>query len=145
MKKSMKFLAMVSTAVMAAVGLQASPANAAAYPVTHFYVDSGRGGGSASGSIIWYNRSVEIQGSVVDKTSAGGHSTATFSFIAPGLTPETRTDLFDYPYTSTSFHFTETYDHPGGISLISLEVCTTDPLHSLGGCHSDLPYSRSTP
>jgi hypothetical protein len=141
----MKLSAMISTAVLAAVGLQTSPAYAA-YPITHFNWYNPGWGGQAKGTIIWYNRTVEIQGFVLDITAPGGSTTATFAFPgSTGLTAETRTDGFDSPSTSRSFHFTKTYDHPGGVSRVSLEVCTHDPLRTRSGCATDLPYTRSTP
>jgi hypothetical protein len=152
MKRSTTLFAMILSTLLAAVGLQALPAYAA-YPVSHFGVSSGSGGGFAEGTIIWYNRTVELQGSVEDFTSPGGYTQATFSFWAGSTpvyldpnnhTPQTRTDPYDSAGESKSFHFNMTYDQPGGITLVRVDVCTTDPLHSLGGCRWD-SFTRSSP
>jgi hypothetical protein len=153
MKRSTTLFAMILSALLAAVGLQALPAYAA-YPVSQFGVSSGGGGGSAEGTIIWYNRTVELQGYVQDATrSTAGSTTATFKFWSGSTpvyadpnnhVPQTRTDPGDSNNNVTPFHFTMTYDHPGGITLVSVEVCTIDPVGSSGGCRRG-DFTRSSP
>lgn len=71
---------LLSLATVAAtiVGVQ-SPAFA--YPISTFHILA-PGKGEATGSVTWYNRSVEIQGSLINRSTALPEKpvTATFTF-----------------------------------------------------------------
>jgi hypothetical protein len=146
MKRSIAVFAMTMTAVLTAVGLQAVPAYA--YPVTPFFEAPIQGHGKTKGSFTWYNRSVGVQGYVEDDTSTG-HTTVQFWFWAGNTqlypdpnnkVPTTRTD----PAGGTSKSFNFTVEGPaGGVTVVDVQVCTTDPILP-GGCSLIDPYFRAS-
>ena len=106
MKRVRVLLAMIVAAVAVTSGLVGSPASAA-YPSSSFLVEVS--GGSVTGLVYWYNRSVGVTGNVHDfHSSVGGYTQARFTFYLTNSTTayDTTTRTAD-DGQQKGFNFTE--------------------------------------
>jgi hypothetical protein len=113
-----RFIALSALAV--GVPLVAAGPASAAYPVTPFPTAYLRGG-ATGGGVIWYARSVGIQGWVEDYASEAGSSTVAYNFYQGDtyLGQATRTA------TSRKIPINFTQEGPqGGIIYVQVVMCT---------------------
>jgi hypothetical protein len=138
MKRLKALLAMIIVLTAAAASMQVAPAHAA-YPTTDF--DVAGGAGYANGGIIWLNRSVEIQGEVVDANSSGYTQVRFTFFLENAVTPystttRTATDDASSSKVRVSYHFTQP-GPVGGIWRVDVRVCSAP-----GGCDPEEGHIR---
>jgi hypothetical protein len=123
-----RLLALIVAVTAIVVGLPSSPVTAA-NPTTYF-VDGGYG--YARGGVAWSNRSVTVQGHIVDENSAvGAYTQVRFVFyLTNGIRPyatQTRTAQYGQ---DVSYNFVQK-GPAGGIWSVNVHVCTSAPAY---GC-----------
>jgi hypothetical protein len=130
-------LAMISAATLLTLGLQATPAYA--FPTSTFYSHTFASHGVAEGGFIWYNRSVNVKGSLTDDNSnPNGSTTVEFRFYAGNT-------LVKQEFRSIGYRQTRPYNFTvpgpvGGITVVDIHVCPNDD--SFDQCGSWDPYFR---
>ncbi|MCG8918647.1 hypothetical protein L6E12_22960 [Actinokineospora sp. PR83] len=125
MRKRRSFTAALIAAMLTVMGMFAAPgvgqaSTSDAYPVTPFYLEYGAS--VLTGSITWYNRNVNITGSV--KARSTGKQARFRGESASCLSPlETRTASVD---TTRPFDFGMTCDFPGGFTYVHVALWDVD-------------------
>ena len=126
MKRLFRLLATIAVLAFTAVGLQISPAYAD-YPSMPFDVTASRNSASAHGGVIFYNRSVRVQGRVYDNSLGNsGYSEVRFDFYLDPSDDRFDTTTRRAPFhSSTDFNFVQEGPR-GGIRGVDVYVCSTD-------------------
>jgi hypothetical protein len=127
-----RLFAVLAALFLAVTLLPATPAHAAPAP-DRFLMSTDWG--HVDGSITWYNRSVGIQGRVIDDGS-GGYTSVRFWFYTDadslyGPSPTRTASSNEY----TDFNFTQ-QGPAGGIWAVWVKLCTTG-----GDCREE-PFYR---
>ena len=117
--------------MLAVLGLFTAPAaghasTSAAYPVTPFHLEYGAS--VLTGSITWYNRSVDVSGSIKAR-STGKQARFRAESASCYSSLETRTASVD---TTTPFGFNMPCDVPGGYTYVYVAMWDVNGTYLLG-------------
>jgi hypothetical protein len=138
-KRLFRLLATIAVLAFAVAGVQ-SPAYA--YPTDQWPDAVARqNSATARGGVIFYNRSVRVQGRVIDNSLGNsGYSLVRFDFYA-----NPSDERIDWKSRRAEFHSFTDFNFvqegpPGGINMVGVTVCSTD-----GNCSGEQYAVRPRP